>query len=170
MINLFEIWHNVVPVLGGLLAICILCLCISWQARTFRRDLDHGYRRIKAILISVVLICVCAGAWLVLEVIDRPETMTIVRRIEYLVAVLILAFVFIVKTWVGPLLVGATLSWFVYMLLAHHTIRLIPLFELIYKAIGASLPQGSEVAFVIFTLVVAAVSPIFDDLYERLRG
>jgi hypothetical protein len=43
------------------------------------------------------------GAWLILEVIERPELETVTKRLTYLQSLLLLAFVFVVKTWIAAI-------------------------------------------------------------------
>jgi hypothetical protein len=141
----------------GLVCLLLLMMGVRWQARTFRGDEATGQRRVWSALLIGLASLLGAAIWVIYSLFDPKSTMSAMAGLGYVIGIAALAAAFLIKTWLGPLLVCSVASWTVYMFVAHGQLELLPVFELIVRAAFENPPSGATGIFAALTIAHAAI-------------
>jgi hypothetical protein len=106
--------------------------------------------------------CVCGTAvWCVLSFIDAGSKITGYMASQYIVSAAIVGLAFTLKTWLGPIILTASLSWAVYTLLEHDKLVLLPIFQFIIDKFLYFAPSLSGPFYVVATMGFAILGSVY---------
>jgi hypothetical protein len=149
------------PALIGTLCLLVMMFGIRWQALTFLGDTVTRQQRMKWALIVVGSCVTGATTWGIFGLIDAKSNITPLDAAGYVLGVAIVGVAFLMKTWMGPILLTATLSWSVYMLLVYGEWSLIPVFNIIVETFLSFAPAYADQFYTAFTLLFSMLGSMF---------
>jgi hypothetical protein len=80
--------------------------------------------------------------------------------ISFVLAVVTLSYAFYIKCIFNALLLGATLTWWLYFLLVYGEGSLIPIFQLLFDLVASSAPEWFRTLYIVISLGYSAVTAI----------
>ena len=152
---------EVVKIATGLVCIGILIFGVRWQARTFRGDVATSQKRMISALLIAVTCLVGAVVVCAYQFVDPRSSITLATAGTYLMGVVFFGTMFIAKTWVGPLLVSASISWAAYTFMQYGEVQLLPIFQMVVELGSHFVPQEFGVLYIIVTLAHSVLGSIY---------
>lgn len=154
-------WIEVLRTLSGLACLLVLMLGVRWQARTFRGDMHTHQRRMQSAFALGALSFVGIAVWVGFNLADSRSGSSGAAAAPYVFGIGFLAVAFVVKTWLGPLLLSSAASWAVYMYFQYGELRLIPIFEMLVDGLLKGAPPGTTTLYAGITLLHAALGSLY---------
>jgi hypothetical protein len=154
----------IVRIITGLLCLAILLVGLHWKAVTFRRDAASSDTRMKWIFVIWFAAMLGAVVWSCFHLFDAKFNADEAEGLLF--GLTIVGVFFILKSWIGPIIISTALAWTLYDLSEHDRLSILPIFELTIERALPLAPDGASIIYAVFTLLAAGLTIRLPSLSE----